>query len=98
VIFDRPIPNDEVTIRSLVGDASEHGPVVLVVDQPSSMSNRIPAGVVAPGDATPESITPISRSRLRTMWPTAPTNIGTAVTRASGADGVSVDDSKHLFD
>ena len=40
-IFDRPVPNDEDTIRDLIADASAHGPVVLVVDQPSSMAQLL---------------------------------------------------------
>jgi transposase len=41
VVVDRPIPNDERAIRTLIGDAQEHGRVVLVIDQPSSMAQLL---------------------------------------------------------
>jgi transposase len=40
-VFDRPVGNDEDTIRDLIIDASEYGAVVLVVDQPSSMAQLL---------------------------------------------------------
>ena len=33
-VFDRQVPNDENAITELIGDASKHGRVVFVVDQP----------------------------------------------------------------
>jgi len=37
-VFDRPVPNDEGTIRLLIADAAQYGSPVLVTDQPSSMA------------------------------------------------------------
>ena len=39
--FDRPVPNDEASIRRLIGDAAGLGPVVLVIDQPSSTAQLL---------------------------------------------------------
>ena len=41
VVFDRPVPNDEAAIRALIAEAAGHGPVVLVIDQPSSMAQLL---------------------------------------------------------
>jgi transposase len=37
-VFDRPVPNEEGTIRLLIADAAQYGSPVLVTDQPSSMA------------------------------------------------------------
>ena len=39
--FDRPVPNDEASIRRLIDDAAGLGRVVLVIDQPSSMAQLL---------------------------------------------------------
>lgn len=39
--FDRPVPNDEESIRALIADAAHHGLPVLVIDQPSSMAQLL---------------------------------------------------------
>ena len=39
--FDRPVPNDEDAIRSLIADAAAFGSPVLVIDQPSSMAQLL---------------------------------------------------------
>lgn len=40
-VFDRPVPNDEESIRALIADAAHHGSPVLVIDQPSSMAQLL---------------------------------------------------------
>jgi transposase len=40
-VFDRPVPNEEGAIRILIADAAAYGPVVLVIDQPSSMAQLL---------------------------------------------------------
>jgi transposase len=35
-LFDRPVGNDEAQVKALIADASVHGKVALVVDQPAS--------------------------------------------------------------
>ncbi len=40
-VFDRRVPNDEPSIRTLVADAARHGSPVLVIDQPSSMAQLL---------------------------------------------------------
>ena len=36
-VFDRALPNDEVTLRELIGELKQHGRVLLVVDQPATI-------------------------------------------------------------
>jgi transposase len=40
-VFDRLVANDEEAIRRMIGDAAAYGPVVLVIDQPSSMAQLL---------------------------------------------------------
>lgn len=40
-LFDRPVANDEVAIRELIGQAAGWGRVVLVIDQPSSTAQLL---------------------------------------------------------
>jgi transposase len=35
-VFNRPVPNDEASIRAVLDDAAKHGCVAVVVDQPAS--------------------------------------------------------------
>jgi len=37
VLFDRALPNDEARLRSILADLSEHGRVLVVVDQPATI-------------------------------------------------------------
>ena len=50
-VFDRPVPNDETAIGALITDASTHGGVALVIDQPASGAQLLLA--VARGAGVP---------------------------------------------
>jgi hypothetical protein len=37
ILFDRTLPNDETRVRELIGTLTQHGPTILVVDQPATI-------------------------------------------------------------
>jgi transposase len=36
-LLDGPLPNDEAKLRALIGELKQHGPILLVVDQPATV-------------------------------------------------------------
>jgi hypothetical protein len=47
-LFDIAFPNDENKLRALIYDLKQHGQILLVVDQPATIS-ALPVAVASPG-------------------------------------------------
>jgi hypothetical protein len=43
-LLDSALPNDETKLRALIGKLKEHGPVLLVVDQPATLGTYFTFG------------------------------------------------------
>src|SRR5262245_20318621 len=77
-LHDKPLPNDEAKLQALFAKLAEHGPVLMVVDQPASIG-ALPVAVARAAGCQVAYLPGLTMRRLADLHP------GTAKTDARDA-------------
>ena len=78
VLFDRALPNDEARLRGILTDLSEHGKVLVVVDQPATIG-ALPVAVARDAGVMVGYLPGLSMRRIADGGVTAPAKASTRI-------------------
>ncbi|WZH36305.1 MAG: IS110 family transposase [Microbacterium enclense] len=67
-LLDRALPQDETRLRQIIADLAEHGPVLLVVDQPATVG-ALPVAVAQAAGATVGYLPGLAMRRIADLHP-----------------------------
>ncbi|MBY6413896.1 IS110 family transposase [Rhodococcus sp. BP-252] len=67
-LFDRTLPNDEARIRELINTLTQHGPTILVVDQPATIG-ALAVAVAQDMDITVGYLPGLAMRRIADLYP-----------------------------
>jgi hypothetical protein len=67
-LFDKALPNDETRLRKILDGLSEHGKILLVVDQPATIG-ALPVAVAQAAGATVGYLPGLAMRRIADLYP-----------------------------